>query len=332
MASGLRACAGERSERAAHRDGLCAAHRGGNPRLPGRRRARLAGGDSAGRPYVRASRGRRNVERERAAARRPGTRPARPRSSPSLPFCGTDVRRRASGRPGLRQRVVRDTEPGRGGSRARSARAQPEPPDRVPGEQPARNPRVRRLVADGSERCGAGRPERRRLPGGGPPRPHERGGEVQPGAVAAPARRPRRPARAGLERRGHTRPPRRRGRGAGERLLIAASLTFLTPGGALLALAAALPLAALALASQREQRARAVLGLSAPAGARRWRRAAAVLATVALLGLAASQPALRSSSSIQVRTDAQALFVIDVSRSMLASRAPGAATRFARAR
>ena len=103
--------------------------------------------------------------------------------------------------------------------------------------------------------------------------------------------------------------------------MIAASLTFLTPGGALLALTAAVPLAALALASRRERHARTVLGLSAPAGAPRWRRAAAVLATVALLGLAASQPALRSSSSVHVRTDAQALFVIDVSRSMLASRA-----------
>ena len=114
--------------------------------------------------------------------------------------------------------------------------------------------------------------------------------------------------------------------------MIAASLTFLTPGGALLALTAAVPLAALALASQRERRARKVLGLSAPAGTRRWGRPVAVLATVALLGLAASQPVLRSSSSIQVRTDAQALFVIDVSRSMLASRAPGAATRISRAR
>jgi len=114
--------------------------------------------------------------------------------------------------------------------------------------------------------------------------------------------------------------------------LIAASLTFLTPGGALLALTAAVPLAALALASRRERHARTVLGLSAPAGAPRWRRAAAVLATVALLGLAASQPALRSSSSVHVRTDAQALFVIDVSRSMLASRTPGAATRISRAR
>ena len=114
--------------------------------------------------------------------------------------------------------------------------------------------------------------------------------------------------------------------------MIAAALTFLTPGGALLALTAAVPLAALALASRRERQARAVLGLSPPAGVRRGRRAAAVLAIVALLGLAASQPVLRSSSSIRVRTDAQALFVIDVSRSMLASRAPGAATRISRAR
>jgi hypothetical protein len=114
--------------------------------------------------------------------------------------------------------------------------------------------------------------------------------------------------------------------------LIAASLTFLTPRGALLALTAAVPLAALALASLRERRARAVLGLSAPAAARRWWRAAVMIAVVALLALAATQPVLRSSRSIQVRTDAQAFFVIDVSRSMLASHAPGAATRIARAR
>src|SRR5207244_13360182 len=124
---------------------------------------------------------------------------------------------------------------------------------------------------------GAGRPERRRLSGGRPPRPVERGREVQPGAAVAPACRARRPPRAGLERRGHPRPPRRRGRAAGERLLIAASLTFLTPGGALLALTATVPLAALALASQRERRARKVLGLSAPAGTRRWGRPVAVL-------------------------------------------------------
>jgi len=114
--------------------------------------------------------------------------------------------------------------------------------------------------------------------------------------------------------------------------LIAASLTFLTPGGALLALTAAVPLAALALAARREQRARTVLGLSAAVGARRWWRAVLVAAIVGLLGVAASQPVLRSSSSIRVRTDAEAFFVVDVSRSMLASRSPRAPTRISRAR
>jgi hypothetical protein len=53
---------------------------------------------------------------------------------------------------------------------------------------------------------------------------------------------------------------------------------------------------------------------------------------VGLLGLAAAQPVLRSTSTVEARTDAQALFVIDISRSMLASRSPGASTRLARAR
>lgn len=93
-----------------------------------------------------------------------------------------------------------------------------------------------------------------------------------------------------------------------------------------------LPLVALALAARRERRARATLGLAAPSGARRWSRAAAAGAAVALLGLAAAQPALRSQTSIRIRTDAQALYVIDVSRSMLASRTAHSATRIARAR
>jgi hypothetical protein len=114
--------------------------------------------------------------------------------------------------------------------------------------------------------------------------------------------------------------------------LIAASLTFLTPRGGLLALTAAVPLAAFALASRRERRARAVLGLSAPGRGRRWWPALIATAVACLLGVAASQPVLRSTSSIGVRTDAEALFVIDISRSMLASRAPGARTRITRAR
>ena len=107
---------------------------------------------------------------------------------------------------------------------------------------------------------------------------------------------------------------------------------FLTPRGALLALTAAVPFGALALASRRERRAREVLGLAAPGRGRRWWPTLAVTAVAGLLGVAASQPVLRTTSTIRVRTDAQALYVIDISRSMLASRAPGARTRITRAR
>jgi hypothetical protein len=114
--------------------------------------------------------------------------------------------------------------------------------------------------------------------------------------------------------------------------LIAASLTFLTPWGALLALTAVVPLAALALAARRERRARELLGLRAPAAVRRWVRPLLVAAVLGLLGLAAAQPVLRSTTSIKVRTDSEAFFVIDVSRSMLASRTPSSARRIALAR
>jgi von Willebrand factor type A domain len=114
--------------------------------------------------------------------------------------------------------------------------------------------------------------------------------------------------------------------------LIASSVTFLTPEWALLALSGLLPLAALALAARRERRARAALALRPPRGDGRWGRAAAIVAIAALLGLAASQPVIRSTAVVKVRTDAAAIYVIDNSRSMLASRKPGATTRIARAR
>jgi hypothetical protein len=114
--------------------------------------------------------------------------------------------------------------------------------------------------------------------------------------------------------------------------LIAASLVFLTPRGALLALCGLVPLAALALAAQRERRARTLLRLPPPARHKRFGPALAVVVIAGLLGLAASQPVLRSTTSVKVRTDTAAIFVIDISRSMLASKAPEARTRIARAR
>ena len=57
----------------------------------------------------------------------------------------------------------------------------------------------------------------------------------------------------------------------------------------------------------------------------------ALAAVPVLLGLAAAQPALRAPKTANVRTDAEAMFVLDTSRSMLASAAPGEPSRLARA-
>jgi hypothetical protein len=111
-----------------------------------------------------------------------------------------------------------------------------------------------------------------------------------------------------------------------------ASLVFLTPLAALVALAALVPLAALALALRRERQARRVLRLEEPPGGRRLWTALAIVAALALLGVAAAQPAVRSTTGQQVRTDAEAIYVIDTSRSMLARSSPRGRTRIERAR
>jgi hypothetical protein len=108
-------------------------------------------------------------------------------------------------------------------------------------------------------------------------------------------------------------------------------MTFLTPLAALAALAALLPLGAAALGRVRVRKARRALGLEAPP---RWSgtgRLACAVAGIALLGLAAAQPAITSASSARERTDVAALFVIDISRSMAASATPTSPTRLDRA-
>jgi hypothetical protein len=114
--------------------------------------------------------------------------------------------------------------------------------------------------------------------------------------------------------------------------LIAGSIAFLTPEWALLGLSGLVPLATLALAARRERQARAALALRPPRRDGLPARVAAIAAVAVLLGLTASQPVIRSAASVKVRTDAAAIYVIDISRSMLASRAPSTATRIARAR
>jgi hypothetical protein len=107
-------------------------------------------------------------------------------------------------------------------------------------------------------------------------------------------------------------------------------MTFLTPLGGLVALAAVLPLGAVLVARARTGIVRRRLGLPAPERSTEVRPLLGA-AAIALLGLAAAQPVVTRESRPQSRTDAEALFVLDVSRSMAASRSADAPTRLDRA-
>jgi hypothetical protein len=113
---------------------------------------------------------------------------------------------------------------------------------------------------------------------------------------------------------------------------VAASLVFLTPWAALVAVAVLLPVAAVAFAARRGRRAAVLLGL----GTAPWRASlpVAALAVVAfgLFGLAAAQPVLRTRELRSARTSSQVFFVVDVSRSMLAASGAKAPNRLERAR
>jgi hypothetical protein len=108
-------------------------------------------------------------------------------------------------------------------------------------------------------------------------------------------------------------------------------MTFLTPLGGLVALAALFPLGAAVHGRIRTAAVARRLGLDPPP---RWRlgpRGTAAATAVALLGLAAAQPALSDEAVVRTRTDVAVLFVIDTSRSMAASLTPTSPTRLARA-
>jgi hypothetical protein len=113
---------------------------------------------------------------------------------------------------------------------------------------------------------------------------------------------------------------------------MATSITFLSPFGALLALGALLPLVAFFGVRRRASRVRGVLGLSRPARRHVLAPLAAVVLAGVLLGTAAAQPVLERTSTRRVRTDVEAFFVVDVSRSMLAQSGQGSPTRLARAK
>ena len=107
-------------------------------------------------------------------------------------------------------------------------------------------------------------------------------------------------------------------------------MTFLTPLGGLVALAALIPLAALVSGRGRVAAVRSRLGLMAPPRSSMARRAAGV-AAIGVLALAATQPALSDVVTARTRTNVEALFVLDTSRSMAASASADSPTRLERA-
>jgi Mg-chelatase subunit ChlD len=110
------------------------------------------------------------------------------------------------------------------------------------------------------------------------------------------------------------------------------SLSFLTPAAALVALAGIVP-ALVHLRRERRARAvRAVLGLAEPPPGPRRLLLAALVSIPLLLGLAAAQPVVDRARAVGERADAETFFVVDTSRSMLASAAPREPTRVERAR
>lgn len=107
---------------------------------------------------------------------------------------------------------------------------------------------------------------------------------------------------------------------------------FLTPLGAAFAFAALLPLAVYVRRERRAHRVRGALGLSHPPRRSLLSLGAALTAVPALLALAAMQPVIETTRTVQERIDAEAFVIMDVSRSMLASSSAGAPTRLERAR
>ena len=114
--------------------------------------------------------------------------------------------------------------------------------------------------------------------------------------------------------------------------MIVAGLVFLTPRAALVAIAVVLPVAAFVLAERRVTVVRRTLMLQPPRGGVDVAALASLVAVVLLLALAAAQPAYSNTATQRVRTDAQVLFVVDVSQSMAAAGRRGGATRLDRAR
>jgi len=111
---------------------------------------------------------------------------------------------------------------------------------------------------------------------------------------------------------------------------VAGDLVFLSPPGAIVGVAAVLPLAAAAAVATQHRRVRARLGLLQPG--RGIVEPACLGAVPLLLALAAAGPATRAAAGRPLLDSTEAIFVFDVSRSMAAAPAPHAPSRLDQAK
>ncbi len=109
-------------------------------------------------------------------------------------------------------------------------------------------------------------------------------------------------------------------------------IQFLAPFGGAIALLGVVPLVASLGIVLRATRVRSRLGLRSPTRRSRLPVLAALVLVPVLVGLAAAEPVVARGHVRHIRVGAEALFVIDTSRSMLARSSAQAPTRLARAK
>jgi hypothetical protein len=109
------------------------------------------------------------------------------------------------------------------------------------------------------------------------------------------------------------------------------TVSLLSPYAALAGLLVLVPLGALFARERHARRVRGVLGAEGPPAKAHVPVVASLLVAFGLLAAAAAQPVVRTERTVNVRTDAEAFVVFDISRSMLASASPDEPQRIDRA-
>ena len=113
--------------------------------------------------------------------------------------------------------------------------------------------------------------------------------------------------------------------------MLAFSVNFLTPAAAAVGLVALVGIVVVLAAENRSRRVARALGLVPRGPLAGVGAVLAIAASGILIGVAAAQPVVSSVGVREGRTDVEAIFVFDISRSMLARQSRGGPTRFERA-